>query len=195
MMTPLTSKFVLSFFPPNVLSAFETLFLFDSLSLLSYYSVRLAVGNGLRPDIWKQFQDRFKISTIGEFYGSTEGNATLMNSQNKVGSVGFVSPLIQKVVPLSLVKFDIENEVPIRNKAGFCIPCATGEIGELLGLIENSDPLRQFAGYTDKGATEKKVKQGPFFLFSFFRFSLLIPLFLLDSSGCVCEGRLLFSNR
>lgn len=126
------------------------------------HKVRLAVGNGLRPDIWKQFQERFKIATVGEFYGSTEGNATLLNSQNKLGAVGFVSPLIQKVVPLKLVKFDIENEVPIRNKAGFCTECAPGEVGELLGLIENSDPLRQFAGYTDKSATEKKILRDVF---------------------------------
>eukprot|EP01102_Stenamoeba_stenopodia_P022482 TRINITY_DN9381_c0_g1_i1.p1 TRINITY_DN9381_c0_g1~~TRINITY_DN9381_c0_g1_i1.p1 ORF type:complete len:642 (-),score=176.36 TRINITY_DN9381_c0_g1_i1:163-2088(-) len=126
------------------------------------HKVRLAVGNGLRPDIWKTFQERFGITAIGEFYGSTEGNAFLLNSLNRQGAVGFVTPLIQKVVPLKLVKFDIENEVPIRNKQGFCIECKPGEVGELLGLIEESDPLRQFAGYTDKAATEKKILRDVF---------------------------------
>lgn len=34
-------------------------------------------GNGLRPQIWKQFVERFNIPQIGELYGSTEGNANV----------------------------------------------------------------------------------------------------------------------
>lgn len=48
-------------------------------------------GNGLRPDIWKKFQERFNIERVGEFYASTEGNATLINAVNKENAVGFVS--------------------------------------------------------------------------------------------------------
>ena len=33
----------------------------------------------------------------------------------------------------------------------------SGEVGELLGLIADDDPLRSFKGYTDKKATKKKV--------------------------------------
>jgi len=43
------------------------------------HHVRIAIGNGLRPDIWDQFQTRFNIPEIGEFYGATEGNAALVN--------------------------------------------------------------------------------------------------------------------
>jgi len=38
------------------------------------HNLRLMIGNGLSPDIWENFVNRFKIN-IGEFYGSTEGNA------------------------------------------------------------------------------------------------------------------------
>lgn len=31
-------------------------------------------GNGLKPEIWKMFQDRFGVKQMGEFYGATEGN-------------------------------------------------------------------------------------------------------------------------
>lgn len=34
--------------------------------------VRIAIGNGLRPEIWPTFQERFNIPQVGEFYGSTE---------------------------------------------------------------------------------------------------------------------------
>jgi acyl-CoA synthetase (AMP-forming)/AMP-acid ligase II len=41
--------------------------------------IRLAFGNGLRPDVWKRFQDRFDIETIAEFFNSTEGVFGLIN--------------------------------------------------------------------------------------------------------------------
>jgi fatty-acyl-CoA synthase len=54
------------------------------------HGVRFAVGNGLRPDVWPAFRDRFGIPKIHEFYGSTEGNVVLMNLDNRVGAVGRV---------------------------------------------------------------------------------------------------------
>ena len=43
------------------------------------HKLRIAIGNGLRPDIWAEFQRRFNIPEIGEFYGATEGNVALFN--------------------------------------------------------------------------------------------------------------------
>lgn len=39
------------------------------------HKVRVVFGNGLRPEIWSEFQQRFNIKQVGEFYGATEGNA------------------------------------------------------------------------------------------------------------------------
>ena len=33
------------------------------------------VGNGLRPDVWDIFKDRFGVDRIVEIYGASEGNA------------------------------------------------------------------------------------------------------------------------
>lgn len=41
------------------------------------HCVRLMVGNGMRPQIWQEFVDRFKIEQITEVYGSSEGNANI----------------------------------------------------------------------------------------------------------------------
>jgi len=41
------------------------------------HQVRLILGNGLRPQIWKDFTTRFNIEKVAEFYGSTEGNANM----------------------------------------------------------------------------------------------------------------------
>ena len=41
------------------------------------HKVRLIFGNGLRPQIWPQFVERFNIPRVAEFYGATEGNANI----------------------------------------------------------------------------------------------------------------------
>ncbi|CAG2118012.1 unnamed protein product, partial [Medioppia subpectinata] len=41
------------------------------------HTIRVMFGNGLRPKIWHDFQQRFNIKLIAEFYASTEGNSNL----------------------------------------------------------------------------------------------------------------------
>ena len=41
------------------------------------HRVEIMFGNGLRPQIWQQFTQRFAIPRIGEFYGATEGNSNV----------------------------------------------------------------------------------------------------------------------
>ncbi|NXL68010.1 S27A3 protein, partial [Chordeiles acutipennis] len=43
------------------------------------HGLRLAVGSGLRPDVWRSFLQRFGPIRIVETYGMTEGNVTLFN--------------------------------------------------------------------------------------------------------------------
>ena len=52
--------------------------------------IRVAVGNGLRPDIWPRFQARFGIERIREFYGATEAPGFIANLSGREGSVGRV---------------------------------------------------------------------------------------------------------
>jgi acyl-CoA synthetase (AMP-forming)/AMP-acid ligase II len=46
------------------------------------HKVRLMYGNGLRPQIWEAFVARFGIKQIGEFYGATEGNSNIGQSDD-----------------------------------------------------------------------------------------------------------------
>lgn len=128
------------------------------------HRIRLCLGNGLRPDVWETFQQRFRIPEIVEFYGATEGNVALVNPDGKVGAIGRVPPLLDRLYNVKLVRFDIESEGPERGADGFCIECKPGEVGEAIGLIPK-DPntvLGQFEGYTDKTATEKKLLSNAF---------------------------------
>jgi fatty-acyl-CoA synthase len=54
------------------------------------HKLKLAFGNGLRPDVWPEFQKRFAIPDILEFYGSTEGNVSVFNFDGKPGAIGRV---------------------------------------------------------------------------------------------------------
>ena len=54
--------------------------------------IKSVVGNGLRPDIWAEFKERFNIDRIGEFYGASEGNGGFANVFNKDCTVGLPRP-------------------------------------------------------------------------------------------------------
>jgi len=122
----------------------------------SQHSVRLMFGNGLRPDIWQDFTQRFNITDISEFYGSTEGNSQVLNFDNTVGAVGFTPVLFSSFLPLGLIKVD-GNGDPVRDENGLCIRCTAGEPGEFVGIIEQNHPLREFNGYQDETSTKRKV--------------------------------------
>ena len=52
------------------------------------HRVRLALGNGIRADVWREFISRFGKIQIHEFYGATEGNIALHNYTGRIGAVG-----------------------------------------------------------------------------------------------------------
>ena len=120
------------------------------------HKLRAITGNGLRPEIWTLFQQRFAIPRIIEFYGATEGNVSMLNYDGKVGAVGRIPPYMRRLMKTRIVKFDIERERPVRGSDGRCIECAANEVGEVIGEI-SAEPGRSFEGYTTKADSDKKV--------------------------------------
>lgn len=120
------------------------------------HKLRLAFGNGLRPDVWPDFQKRFAIPHILEFYGSTEGNVSLFNFDGKAGSIGRVPGYLKKQINIRLIALDPETGEPIRGPNGLARLVSTGETGEAIGQIA-SDIRHDFSGYADKKASEKKI--------------------------------------
>ena len=110
--------------------------------------VRTIVGNGLRPDIWLDFKNRFGIERIGEFYGASEGNGAFANVFNKDCTVGL------GVAPMKLVRYDVANDEIVRDSNGLCMEVEEGEPGLL--LIEVTEKS-QFEGYTSAEASAKKL--------------------------------------
>jgi fatty-acyl-CoA synthase len=119
--------------------------------------VRVAVGNGLRADIWEEFQQRFDIPVIREFYSATEAPGIIMNLTGKVGSIGRVP--MRRFGPLKVVRFDAETNEPVRDAHGRCIECGPGEAGELIIRLPEKpkSAMSEFKGYTDEKATQKKI--------------------------------------
>ena len=112
------------------------------------HGARLAIGNGLSPEIWQSFLDRFGPMRILEFYGSTEGNVWLYNVEGKIGSIGRVPPFLALRDTISLARFDHDLQAPLRGADGFCQRCGNDEVGEALGQIDGSASTR-FEGYSE----------------------------------------------
>jgi citronellyl-CoA synthetase len=110
--------------------------------------VRKIVGNGLRKEIWRDFQKRFAIPIVYEFYGATEIMLAFCNLLNIPGTMGLC------LDHYAIVQYDPESSLPIRDRSGRFIRVARGETGLLLGRIRAHVP---FAGYTDPAANQKKV--------------------------------------
>ncbi len=126
------------------------------------HQLSFCIGNGLRPDIWEDFRDRFRIPNIVEFYGATEGNVAMMNLDNKVGSVGRIPSKL--LMDARIVRYDVERDEHLRDSSGRLVECAVGEVGELVGAMptRKGETRGRFEGYTSKEATERKILRNAF---------------------------------
>jgi fatty-acyl-CoA synthase len=125
------------------------------------HKIRAITGNGLRPEIWREFQERFAIPRIVEFYGATEGNVSMLNYDGTVGAVGRVPDYLEGLLPSRVVRFDVEKEMPVRGRDGLCIECGPDEVGEALGGI-SARAGREFEGYTNTADSDKKMLRDVF---------------------------------
>lgn len=123
------------------------------------HNIRVATGPGLRPDIWPQFMERFGIPRIIETYGQTEANLSLMNRRGRVGSVGRSAPFTHN--QLKLVRFDHEQQAPVRGADGFFSECRPGEVGELVSIVSKQTTM-SFDGYVNKADNEQKLVRNCF---------------------------------
>ncbi|KAL1874212.1 hypothetical protein VTK73DRAFT_539 [Phialemonium thermophilum] len=130
------------------------------------HRVHSIYGNGLRPDVWDRFRERFGIDRVFEFFNSSEGMLALDNpsrndfTAHAVGHHGFLlrRKYNKYYVPVAI---DPETGDIIRDpKTGFAtrVPYEVG--GEILVAIPFE---REFPGYwNDPEATDKKFVRDVF---------------------------------
>ena len=106
------------------------------------------VGNGLRPDLWDCFRNRFNVERIVEIYGASEGNALFMNLLNKDETIGMTNARV------ALFEYDVAEDKLVKDTESKFIEVGEGQPGLLLVEI---GPDAIYNGYTDKKASEEKV--------------------------------------
>lgn len=117
------------------------------------HQVKKIVGNGLRPNIWTDFKERFGIENVIELYASSEGNIGMLNILNLDNTVGVC------MFPYAIVKYDQDKQEPVKNSKGRYIPVKKGDPGLLITKITR---LTQPASYTDPEKTKQLILRNVF---------------------------------
>ncbi|XP_071482147.1 long-chain fatty acid transport protein 6-like [Diadema antillarum] len=121
--------------------------------------LKVACGNGLRPEIWEEFQKRFNIDKIIEVYAATEGNFGFINFEGKVGSIGRYPWIMRKLLDnIELVEYDYASGEPRRGKNGFCVPVPMGQTGLALFKVDKENPFTGYKGL--RKMNERKIERG-----------------------------------
>ncbi|KAM4690056.1 long-chain fatty acid transport protein 3 [Rhinophrynus dorsalis] len=124
------------------------------------HSVRLAAGSGLRPDVWREFIQRFGNINIFETYGLTEFNISFFNYTGTPGAVGRGSFLYKCFCPFELIRFDTQEGEAVRDVKGRCLRAATGETGLLISPVTPTSPFLGYVG--SRELSEKKILRDVF---------------------------------
>lgn len=130
------------------------------------HKVRSMIGNGLRPDVWDRFRERFGITKIVEFFNSTEGMFATINFcegdylKNAVGHHGLLLRFALRNAGIP-VEFDEETQSIVRDPVtGFAKRKSHEEGGEILVKLPNE---AAFQGYWNAHeATSKKLERNLF---------------------------------
>lgn len=123
------------------------------------HELRMICGNGMAPEVWREFKNKFSIPRIVEFYASTEGGVSLFNVEEECGSIGRVPPYLRHRFSPELVRCDVDTYELVRDSSGRCVRCAPNEIGEAIGKVNDAPTAigTRFEGYTDEEASQKKL--------------------------------------
>ena len=131
------------------------------------HNVRIAFGNGMRPDVWNKFKERFGIATIAEFYGATESPGASFNLSNNDfsrGAIGRAGTLLRFIAGGNsvIVEIDWDTEAPKRdpNNNNFCTKVETGQQGEWIFQLDPTDIETKYQGYfgNEKASNTKLLR-------------------------------------
>jgi acyl-CoA synthetase (AMP-forming)/AMP-acid ligase II len=130
------------------------------------HKLRGMYGNGMRPDVWNRFKERFGVGEVIEFFNSTEGVlAMLVQSRNDftATAVGHHGAVIRTALKNVLVPVAVDAETGdlLRDpKTGFVKRNSYTEGGEILVGVPGEEA---FAGYhNNPQATAKKFVRDVF---------------------------------
>jgi hypothetical protein len=123
----------------------------------------MAWGNGMRPDVWEPFRERFGIPVINELYAATDGLGATFNrnagpfTSNAIGLRGALWNWRYSEQEVR-VKMDVDTEDIMRDENGFAIRCAVNEPGQVLHRL-TPEILAGVPGYynNDKATVNRRI--------------------------------------
>lgn len=126
------------------------------------HNFKMAWGNGMRPDVWEVFRQRFSIPIIHELYAATDGLGATFNAnrgeftRDAIALRGSVWHYNNKGNEIR-VKIDVDTEDIVRGPDGFVVKCNSGEPGEVLHRVDEIMKEAAFKGYfKNEGASGKR---------------------------------------
>ena len=100
----------------------------------AHHPVRLFIGSGMPPGLWRRVMSRFAPARVLEFYASSEGEGVLVNlSGTKAGALGRPLPGSAEV---RLAAYDLESGRLVEADGGYALRCPPGEVGLLLARTD-----------------------------------------------------------
>ncbi|KAI9716069.1 MAG: hypothetical protein M1828_000480 [Chrysothrix sp. TS-e1954] len=126
------------------------------------HQLEMAWGNGMRPDVWEPFRQRFGIETIHELYAATDGMGSTYNRNRgdfTRGAIGKRGLLWNTFIGSKEVRARIDTDTGdlVRDENGFAQRCSVNEPGESLHKMDPATVEIAFAGYfNNKVASQKR---------------------------------------
>lgn len=135
-------------------------------SLDKDHNLRGMYGNGLRPDVWIKFRERFNVPEVAEFFNSSEGVFGLLNYSRgdylagAVGWHGAIARYNNRNVLVPVLIDQASGAIARDPKTGFAYRQPYEKGGEIIVHVQD---MKQFSGYyNNPEATMKKFDRDVF---------------------------------
>jgi hypothetical protein len=122
----------------------------------------MAWGNGMRPDVWRVFRERFGIPVINELYAATDGMGSALNrnagpfTEFAITKRGAIWNFLMGKSEIR-VKIDPDTEDILRDANGWAVLCDVNEPGEVIHrIVDPNQPTAAWNGYWKNEAAENK---------------------------------------
>jgi acyl-CoA synthetase (AMP-forming)/AMP-acid ligase II len=130
------------------------------------HHVRGMYGNGLRPDVWDKFRERFGVAEVAEFFSSSEGVFGLINYcrgdylAGCVGHHGAIARFLNRNVMVPVLFDEASGAIARDPQTGFAFRQPYEKGGEIIVAVPDESA---FAGYfQNAAATAKKFERDVF---------------------------------
>lgn len=126
------------------------------------HKIQVAWGNGMRPDVWETFRQRFNIPVIHELYAATDGLGACFNRNkgdftlNAIALRGLLWHRSHSDIEVR-AKVDPDTESIVHDPStGFVVKAGINEPGEVLHKVDPAMASRVFRGYYKNDSASDK---------------------------------------